>query len=312
MIVTVTLNTGIDRTVFIPAFEYNKTIRATRLVIGMGAKATDASWVLGELDIPNLALGFAAGMTGRLMESMLQARGVTTSFTWVDGDTRTNAIITCEDVAGQTTITSNSLIVSPAHIEALRRRYDDALAGASCVIIGGSIPEGVDPNLCKELVSAGRSKDIPVVFDASGQALAHGILGRPTIIKPNRAELSELYGPVGADLAEIYRAARRLQEAHGCMVLVTLGAQGALAVCGDQAYRIHIPQVQVVSPAGAGDAVLAGLASAFSEGKPVLDGLRLGFAAATAVLLTPATADCRKEDVYHFLDKIEITPYQVT
>ncbi len=74
MIVTVTPNTAIDWTVFVPSFEFNQTIRANNAVWGMGGKAADAAWVLGELGIPCMALGFAAGMTGQKMVEMLEKR----------------------------------------------------------------------------------------------------------------------------------------------------------------------------------------------------------------------------------------------
>src|SRR5690606_37884111 len=96
MIVTVTANTTLDLTVFVPALVPGRTIRATKTVQSMGGKPTDASWILGEMGIPSLALGFAAGSTGKKIESMLQARGVITDFDWVKGDTRTNVVIVSE------------------------------------------------------------------------------------------------------------------------------------------------------------------------------------------------------------------------
>jgi len=94
------------------------------------------------------------------------------------------------------------------------------------------------------------------------------------------------------------------------MLVITLGREGALAILGERSYRIPVLEIPVASAAGAGDAVLAGLAVALSENKPIQDGLRLGFACATAVCLNYATADCRKTDVEKLLPQVELIEYR--
>ena len=310
MIVTVTPNTAIDRTLFVPSFKLNQTIRASRVAIGMGGKAADASWVLGELGIPSLALGFAAGQTGQQMEAMLQSRGVTTDFVWVQGETRTNTLVVCEDGSGQSTITVETLTVGPADVEALLARYRTALAeGATCVVMGGSVPPHASPSIYTQMIQEAVERGIPVVFDASGAALRAGLAGGPTFIKPNRAELEEIVGHPISSVETAYQAARDIQQSFGTSLVVTLGEEGALAVLPDRAYRIPPLQVEVSSTAGAGDGVLAGLAAVLSRGRPLEDGLRLGFAAAGAILMTPATADCRRADVERLVPLVELIPY---
>ena len=148
-----------------------------------------------------------------------------------------------------------------------------------------------------------------MVFDASGPGLLAGMEGRPTIAKPNIDEISELSGQSVTTIESAYRVGTELHEKYGTMFVITLGAEGALAVLAGRSYRIPVLKVPVVSTAGAGDAVLAGLSVALSEGKPIEEGLRLGFAAAAAVCLTPATADCRRSDVERFIPQIELIPY---
>src|SRR5688572_12881597 len=138
MIITLTPNTGVDYTLQVSSFQLNNTIRAADSAWGMGGKAIDASWILGKLGIPNLALGFAAGPNGSRMETMLREHGVQTDFVWVDGETRLNTIIVVPG-QGQSTITSSSLRVSPEHVSALFTKFQKALKGASCVVMGGSL-----------------------------------------------------------------------------------------------------------------------------------------------------------------------------
>jgi len=309
MIITVTLNPAIDRTLFIKEFAWNRTIRASQTVLGMGGKATDASWILGELGYANVAMGFAAGDTGKQMEKMLRERGCQTDFVWVEGETRTNIVIISEEGKGQSTLATSGVQIEAGHIEKFRKRFTAALKKASCVLIGGSVPPGLDVSIYTELVSQARQAGLPVVFDASGPGLKAGIEGHPTIAKPNIDEFAELYGQPVTTIEAASRAGRELQAKYGTAFVITLGKEGALALLHDRAYRIHVLQIPVVSTAGAGDAVLAGLAAALSEGKPIEDGLRLGFAAAAAVCLTPATADCSKADVERLLPQVELVPY---
>lgn len=309
MILTVTPNTAIDRTLFVPEFVLEKTIRSSRTVLGMGGKGTDASWVLGALGKPNRALGFAAGLAGKRMQAMLEARGSETDFVWVGGETRVNIILVAEGGRGQSTFTMDTLEVTTSHQEELRQRFTASMQDAKSIIIGGSPPGGVKPQLYADLVAEARRHELPVILDASGETLRAAIEFGPTLLKPNKDELAQITGRRIESLPEIYAAARDVYDRLGAQMVVTLGEQGALAVLKDRAYRIPPLELEVVSAAGAGDAVLAGMAASLAENKPLEEGLRLGFAAAGAVMLTPATADCRKEDADRLLDQVQLIPY---
>lgn len=309
MIVTVTLNTAIDRTYFIEDFSWNKTIRSSCSVIGMGGKATDASWILGELGYQNTAMGFAAGDVGRQIDRMLRQRGSMTDFVWTQGESRTNIVIVSDRGLGQSTLVSGGLDISDQDIETFKDKCQKTLKKASCVVIGGSVPIGLDLSIYTELVKTAKASNIPVIFDASGPSLKAGIEGKPDFAKPNADEIAELSGMKVTSFSSAFTQAKLLHKKYGTSFIITLGELGALAVLPDRAYQIPPVKIKVVSTAGAGDGILAGLAAAISQGKSVEDGLRLGFAAAAAVCLTPATADCHKEDVAALLPKIELIPY---
>jgi 1-phosphofructokinase family hexose kinase len=308
-IVTVTANTTIDLTVFVPAWQPDSTIRATRSAESMGGKPTDASFILGELGVSSLALGFAAGPTGQKVVQLLAARGVETEFVWVDGDTRINVVIIDEGAGTHTTVTTTTMTVSPAHIDMLLNRVHTAMREASVLVTGGSLPFGVPPSFYADVIQIGRDAGVPVIFDAAEPNLSAGLRAHPTIIKPNRDELSALLKRPVRTLEDAYAAGRELHRQHGVIPIITLGGDGALAVLPERAWRIPPIPVEVVSPAGAGDAVLAGMAASFEHGQGLEEGLRLGVAAATAVLLQPGTADCRRADVEAFLPQVQLLPY---
>lgn len=306
MIVTVTPNTVLDYTLLVPQFELGRTIRARAHAWGMGGKANDAAWILGRLEVPVLALGFAAGRLGERMEFMLQERGVLTDFVPVDGETRLSLVVVMEDGAGQSTLSSSSLHVSREQLAEFDARYSQALEKATCVILGGSLPDGVPPEFFKKAISEARRRSIPVIFDSSGPALQAGLQGSPSLIKPNRDELAGLLGFIPKTTEEILAAARRLQQDYGTDAILTLGHEGALAVLGEKCYRIPPLAVPVSSTAGAGDGVLAGMALAYARREPMETGLRYGFALAGAILGALGTADYDVEEYRRLLPMVEL------
>lgn len=308
-ILTVTPNTTLDLTVFIPSFAWNKTIRATRTVQSMGGKPTDASWILGANGIPSKALGLAAGATGHKVAGLLAERGVTVAFDWVDGETRTNVVIVNEDGSGQTTITTTTMTITPEQVRGLYDRYRRELPNASVVVIGGTLPRGMTPDFYADCIRAAHDHGVPVIFDAAEPNLSVGLAAHPTYIKPNKDELEGLTGISIAEPADAYRAGRQIVARYGTQPIITLGGDGALPVLTDRAYFIPPLAIEVVSASGAGDAVLAGLAASIHRGQPIEDGLRLGIAAAAAVCLLPGTADCRREDVERLLPQVTLRPF---
>jgi len=119
MIVSLTPNTTLDLTVFVPALTTNTTIRATRAYHSMGGKPTDAAWILGRMGVGSLALGLAAGAVGVKVKRMLEDLGVRADFIEVGGETRINTVIIDESTGEHTTITTTSMNVEPQHVEAL-------------------------------------------------------------------------------------------------------------------------------------------------------------------------------------------------
>ena len=307
MILTVTPNTGLDRVIFLRNFQWGKTIRAEESAWGMGGKATDASYVLGELGEPNLAMGFAAGETGQRMAQMLSAHPATQcDFIWVGGETRTNYILIDQEKRAQSTITVAGLEVSEQQVAELETRFSKALPQASCVVVGGSLPKGAPPDLHAELVARAKYARVPVILDASGEALQYGVEVIPTVIKPNQDELEFLADrPLSSD-QEIVAAAKELVGQGIELVVATIGERGLWAVTKEEALFFPPLPIQPVNTAGAGDALVAGLAMGIAHRWAWREGLRWGIAAAGAVCLTPGTAVCHRADVERLLQQVRI------
>ena len=306
MILTVTLNTGLDHTLFLDQLRLGYTQKVRASTISMAGKPADASWVLSILGIPNLATGFAAGELGKKMEAMLRQRGAQTDFLWVAGETRLNTVIVVDGDSLQTTLTTETLQITPADIATFYEKQAALLQRSDAMIIGGSAPRMVGPEVYRDLVAAAAERGVPVVLDANGPYLEYGLQGCPTVIKPNQQELEAFLGRPLPRPEDVLAAARELHERRRVSVIATIGKDGAFAVLPGRDYFIPPLDVPMVSPAGAGDATVAGLAAALADRQPLEEGVRLGLAAAAAVVMQPGTADCRKEDVERLYKEIKL------
>jgi 1-phosphofructokinase family hexose kinase len=308
-ILTITPNTTIDQTLLIPAFIPGQTIRARQTVYSMGGKPTDVSYILGQLGYPSHAIGFAAGTIGQRVRSMLGALGVEHDFIEVGGESRNNVLIYSDQDGSHTTITTDSLQVSPVHLEALNQKIAASLEDVTCVMLGGTLPQNVLPSVYTDWIAIIGARNIPILFDADEPNLRAGLKSRPTYIKPNQNELSRLIRRPVETLAQVYDAARELQAAYGCSVIATLGADGALAVLQDRTWMIPPLDVPVRGTGGAGDAVMAGMAQALSLGEPEEMGLRRGFAYAAAVIQMYGTAQLNPLEAERLMPLVQLIPY---
>jgi 1-phosphofructokinase family hexose kinase len=308
MILTLTPNTAFDRSVVIPSLQPGRNIRIQDRWVTPTGKGVDVSRILHVLGVPTCAMGFVAGEVGRQYEAALHGAGVPTNFVWVEGETRLNIVIISHDTPAHTTLSDDSLIVSEGHLQSLLKEVGLALPNAKCITLGGSLPRSMPPALYAQVIGLARAHGVPVILDATGPGAHAWLEAGPTWIKPNREELAFLLSREVKTLDDALHGARAIAQTYGVNVLASLDLAGAIAITATQAWRVHPLAVPVVSPAGAGDALVAGLAVALAEGRLVEEGLRLGAAAAGATVMRPGTAECHREDVERLLPQVKIEP----
>ncbi len=308
MIVTVTPNPALDRVLFVEGFAWGRRVPVTRAVWSPGGKGTDGACIVAELGRPCLALGFAAGPSGRQLADILRAAGATPDFTPAGGATRVNYVLIDVARRRQATLTTDALEVSPAQLAALEARVAQALDGCTCLWLGGAMPPGVPDDLHARLIREARARGIPTILDARGAALRLGAAAHPTVLKPNEHELAELVPAVPMEPARLGQVLAGLLKGGTELVLATLGERGAVAVTRDDRWFLPPLDVPVVNAAGAGDGMAAALAIGLGEGWPWEESLRLAVATAAAVVMTPGTAECHKDDVDRLLPQVRLEP----
>jgi 1-phosphofructokinase family hexose kinase len=305
LILTITPNTALDRVLFLPVLRKNARNEAADTVVSMGGKGCNVSLVLRELGVETVATGLAAGDAGRRMEGMLRRAGVAADFVWTEGETRINTVLIETEPRAHSTVCSEGLLPDDNAWPALLAWVERWAPSADVVVIAGSLPEEWPPERYGELVCKAAVPGKPVVVDASGRALESAMRAGVAAVKPNRAELESLAGPLDGPDA-VQTAACRLLELGAGRVLVSLGADGAMLASRAGLWRAAPLSVPVVNPAGAGDGMTACLALAAARGWDEAETLRWAMAVSGAIVSTPGTGEVSRDAVHALLPRVAV------
>jgi 6-phosphofructokinase 2 len=305
MIYTITLNPSLDRTLQIEKIREDVSNRILREHTYAGGKGVDVSKVLKNLRIDNIALGFIGGFAGRELEGRLLNEGVQTDFVRISGETRTNIVIHEIESGEQIAINAKGPEIRPDELMLLIEKIE-SLPNPKVVTIGGSLPQGVSPEICRRIINLVKKTDAKVILDVSGEALEVGIRAHPDVIKPNIHELSELVGRELKNLDEIIAAAREINHGGVKNVLVSMGARGILLVADNKVYLAVPPKVNVKNTIGAGDSSVAGFIYGMINTKDLKEALKCAAAAGTATTLSKGTALCQKDEFERLVPLIKL------
>jgi 1-phosphofructokinase family hexose kinase len=311
MILTVTLNSALDRLLFIDKFRPGVTMRPYQMLEGVGGKGFDVSVVLQTLGAGNVALGVVAGPTGRQLVGLLDKYGITYELVWVDGETRIAHVIVETTHHRHSHLVAAGLSVSATAYREFIERYERLLDQAAWVIAGGSLATGVPVSAYAELAGIARQRGVPMLIDSAGPPLVEAAAMRPAILKMNETEFSESFGIQASSLAELRLSAQALRDQKRLPALViTCGAAGILALTPEGAYLAAAPPQQAANAAGAGDGVSAALAWQLAQGRPWPEALRWAAATGAAVVLTEVTAECRWADIERLVEQTTVEAWE--
>jgi 6-phosphofructokinase 2 len=295
MIYTITLNPALDRNIWIDKIRHDESNRIRKELRYAAGKGIDVSRVLTTLAIRNQALGFVGGFDGEEMEGRLINEGISCNFTRISGETRTNIILYDMEKGTQIIFSAPGPSIKPHELTRIIRLIE-RLEDAEMIIISGSLPQGVHPEIYYKIMEMAKKKGSKIILDTDGEALKTGVTISPDVIKPNIHELSHLYGSGLKDIHEIIRAAQTVCNQGTGTVLVSMGARGILMVTKKERYLAIPPEVDVVNTIGAGDSSVAGFVYGNVTGKTMKESLICAVAAGTATTLRPGPALCTKDD----------------
>ena len=307
MIYTVTLNPALDRSIQVDSLLTDDTTRVIDETAYAAGKGIDVSRVIRELGGYSIALGLVGGYAGSQLEALLINAGVVSDFTRIAGETRTNIILKETGSGRQYVISASGPLISAAEIGRLYQQVR-GIGDMTYLVLSGSLPRGVTPQLYNQLILAGRKRGAFVVLDSDGPALNEAITQQPTCIKPNQHELGRLVGRELGDEVQILAACEEIHELGIHQVIVSRGWRGLIFSTQD-GLRLQAtsPPVDTESTVGAGDSVVAGFVLAHSRGLEPVECLRWGCAAGAATALTPGTELCHRPEVEKILPQVQVT-----
>ena len=282
MIVTVTPNPGLDRTLLVPHIVFNEVTRATSLRLDWGGKGFNVSRALQALGAESIAMGFVGGATGRMLAQGLDSLGIATEFVRIAGETRTNVVIAEPD--GMRHVKVNEAgptihareLVDFLNLVRERVRPDDVWA------LSGSLPLGVPSDFYAQVITLVQAAGARAFLDTSGEPLRLGCAAQPYLVKPNTLEAEEITGREIRSKADILDAAGFVLAQGIELAAVSLGADGLLLASQHGAAWARPPAVQARNAVGAGDALMAGIIWALTRELPLDQVARWGVACGTA------------------------------
>jgi 6-phosphofructokinase 2 len=305
MIYTITLNPALDRTLWVKTINPDDCNRIEEEQLYAAGKGIDVSKVLTTLGVNNKALGFVGGFAGEELEGLLINEGIACDFVRISGRTRTNIILNDVGAGTQTLFNAKGPTITAYELMQMIHKIEN-LADPAFVVISGSLPVGVNPEIYRKIIEIVKSKGAKAILDTDGEALVVGLKGQPFIIKPNIHELSRLTGRTLDSLDAVIQAAHEIRGRGIAMVLVSMGERGLLLVSDDGQYLVQPPVVEVKNKIGAGDSAVAGFIHGLHTGNDPIHSLTYAVAAGTATILQSGTARCNLEDFHRLQAKLMV------
>jgi len=306
VIITVTLNPALDKSLTIPDFRLDAVNRATSVRLDAGGKGINVSKVLKAFGMDSLATGFLGGAAGRTIADALGEMQIRGDFIQIDGETRTNLKVFDPENHTYTDLNEPGTVVSPDAMERLRNKLHAQAAPGDTVLFAGSLPRGVSGDAVAQWAAKLSARGVHVAVDQDGDALRKMLTVKPFFIKPNEHELRELMALPDTEIVTLCGAAWSLVRLGIGHVVVSLGEKGALFADADGILLGKGPRVEAISTVGAGDALTAAYLYALAFEKSREDAARLAIAAASAKVTCPGSSPPSRAAVEACLSKIEI------
>jgi len=289
VILTVTLNAALDRTLSVPNFQAGRRHRASEAMTLPGGKGVNIARALRNLGQPVIAAGLAGGRTGTAIIEQLTAEGILNDFVRIGDESRTSTAVVDPTSLQQTEINEYGPSVADAELALLMEKLAYLAKGADIVVLAGSLPRDVPADFYAVLAREIGRPDLPIVVDAPGPALRGALAAEPWLVSPNVREAEDVVGNEFADDEDAAVGAEALcsMGARAALVHDERGCVARVPAPDDDHARITLQaridvRSDVVSTVGSGDAFLAGYLAGTYEGAGQEDALKRAVASGAA------------------------------
>lgn len=281
MIITVTLNAAIDKTLEVPSFTPGRRHRTVDQTTMPGGKGVNIARAIKHLGQPVIATGFAGGATGTRIVEALGDESILSDFVRIHDESRTNTVVLDPTTGMHTEINERGPAVSEQELRLFRDKLLYLAQGASICLFAGSLPRAVEQDVYASLIREVRRLGVTTMIDTDGEPLRLAMRAEPDLVSPNELESEELVGHEFNDAND---------QAQAVVEMTRLGAREAIMTVSDGCYakvlegggstlhRVWIQEQEARSTVGSGDAFLAGYVAARYAGQDPVECLRFGVA----------------------------------
>jgi 1-phosphofructokinase family hexose kinase len=290
MIITVTLNAALDKTLEVPNFTPGRRHRTVDQTTVPGGKGVNVARALKRLGQPVIATGLAGGATGNRIVEALNDEGILNGFARIREESRTNMAVLDPTTGQHTEVNERGPAVSEQELELFRDKLLYLAKGASICVFAGSLSRGIEPDVYAGLIREVRRLGVTAIVDTDGEPLRLAVRAEPDVICPNELEAEELVGHEFNDIDDRANAVAEMSRLGASEVLMTVpdGCYAQVREDGAPAlYRVRVEEQEARSSIGSGDAFLAGYVAARYAGRSSVECLRYAVA-------------CGAESIRHF------------
>lgn len=302
-IVTLTINPSLDKSTHFTGLIAEQKIRCEKPRYDAGGGGINVSKAIFKLGGNSTCIFTSGGSTGEMLEELVGKEEIESIAIKTKNWTRENFIAFENKTKAQYRFGFPGNEFSDVEKDKILQTINDLKT--DYLVISGSLNEGLPSDFYKKIAAIAKESNVKVIVDTSGEALKKVLETGVYLIKPNIGELAKLIGVERLELPEVEKAAKKLIENKSAeIVVVSLGADGAILVTKDETHLVKAPKAEKKSTVGAGDSMVGGLVWALSQNKTLKEVIQIGVCCGTAATMNEGTQLFNMEDVMRLLKEI--------
>jgi 1-phosphofructokinase/tagatose 6-phosphate kinase len=314
VILTVTLNAAIDRTVAVPNFRLGQRHRAVEARTVAGGKGVNVARALKLLGRPVIATGLAGGPTGSRILERLAEESILNDFTWIEGDSRTNLAVIDPTSGEQTEINERGPEVTPEEVDRFVEKLLYLAKGARICVLAGSLPPGTEPDVYARLIAELKGLGVLCLLDTDSDPMRAGLRAGPAVVAPNVAEAEEVVDHEFNDPDDFALGLGGLIEMGASEAVIT-SESGCMAIVGEgserRRYEVRVEHLEPVAAVGSGDSFVGGYVAARYEGASPEECLAFGVACGAESTQHFGAGSLDARDAERLLSRVEVRELDV-
>jgi 6-phosphofructokinase 2 len=295
-ICTITFNPCIDKSTSVNVLKPQKKLRCAAPVFEPGGGGINVARAIKKIGGEATAIYPSGGYPGKFLDLLLEKENINVLRVETLQHTRENMIVLDKATNQQYRFGMPGQHLSENEWQQCLQAIEES--SSRFIVASGSLPPGVPLDIFARISGIANKMNRKLIVDTTEEALLPALEEGVYMIKPNIGELSRLMGKEELQASEIEPATLSVARKYNCeIVVVSLGASGAMLVSDENVFKIPAPAVKIKSTVGAGDSMVAGIVFSISKGKKLYEALQYGVACGTAATLSNGTGLCKKQDI---------------